>query len=80
MRLEKPFELLDILNSRISSKYQRIINKYRNTLVNKVIKFNQKLPVHTTYFTVFKRNGLTYFRKDIYEYDKFIKESEIKNF
>ena len=80
MRLEKPFELLDILNSRISSKYQRIISKYRNTLVNKVIKFNQKLPVHTTYFTVFKRNGLTYFRKDIYEYDKFIKESEIKNF
>jgi len=80
MRLEKPFELLDILNSRISSKYQRIISKYRNTLVNKVIKFNQKLPVHTTYFTVFKRNGLTYFRKDIYEYDKFIKESQIKNF
>ena len=80
MRIEKPFELLNVLNSRISSKYQRIISKYRNTLVNKVIKFNKKLPVHTTYFTVFKRNGLTYFRKDIYEYDKFIKESQLKNF
>ena len=80
MRLEKPFELLNVLNSRINSKYQKIISKYRNTLVNKVIKFNHKLPVHTTYFTAFKRNGLTYFRKDIYEYDKFIKESEIKNF
>jgi murein L,D-transpeptidase YcbB/YkuD len=80
MRLEKPFELLNVLNSRISSKYQRIISKYRNTLVNKVIKFNHKLPVHTTYFTVFKRNGLVYFRKDIYEYDKFIKESQVKNF
>ncbi len=80
MRLEKPFELLDVLNSRISSKYQSIISKYRNTLVNKVIKFNKKLPVHTTYFTVFKRNGLTYFRKDIYEYDKFIQESTIRDF
>ena len=80
MRIEKPFELLNVLNSRISSKYQRIIAKYRNTLVNKVIKFNQKLPVHTTYTTVFKRHGLIYFRKDIYQYDKFIKESQIKNF
>ena len=80
MRLAKPFELLDVLKSRISSKYLNILNKYRNTLINKVIKFNKKLPVHTTYFTVFKRNGLTYFRKDIYEYDKFIQESKIKNF
>ena len=80
MRIEKPFELLDILNSRISSKYQSIIRKYRNTLVNKVIRFNKKLPVHTTYFTVFKRNGLTYFRKDIYEYDKFIEQSTIQEF
>ena len=80
MRLEKPFELLNVLNSRISSKYQRIIAKYRDTLVNKVIKFNKKLPVHTTYFTVFKRNGLIYFRKDIYKYDQFIKESQLKNF
>ena len=80
MRIEKPFELLDILNSRISPKYQRIIQKYRDTLVNKVIKFNKKLPVHTTYFTVFKRNGLTYFRKDIYEYDKFIEESQLTDF
>ena len=80
MRIEKPFELLNLLNSRISPKYQRIISKYRNTLVNKVIKLNKKLPIHTTYFTVFKRNGLTYFRKDIYQYDKFIKESQLKNF
>jgi len=80
MRLEKPFELLNVLNSRINSKYQKIISKYRNTLINKVIKFNNKLPVYTTYFTVFKRKGLTYFRKDIYEYDKFIKESQLKDF
>jgi len=80
MRLAKPFELLEVLKSRISSKYLRIIDKYQNTLKTKVIKFNKKLPVHTTYFTVFKRNGLTYFRKDIYKYDGFIQESQIQDF
>ena len=80
MRLAKPFELLNVLNSRISSKYQRIISKYRNTLITKVIKFQRKLPVYTTYFTVFKHNGLTYFRKDIYTYDKLIQESVNRNF
>jgi len=80
MRLSKPFELLEVLKSRISPKYLRIIDKYRNTLKTKVIKLNRKLPVHTTYFTVFKRNGLTYFRKDIYKYDGFIEESQIQDF
>ncbi len=80
MRLEKPFELLEVLKSRIKSKDTKQIQKYRNILKNKVIKFTKKLPVHTTYFTVFKRKGLTYFRKDIYQYDKFIKESQLKNF
>jgi murein L,D-transpeptidase YcbB/YkuD len=80
MRLEKPFELLEVLKSRISSKNIKNIEKYRSTLKNKVINFKKKLPVHTTYFSVFKKNGLTYFRKDIYEYDKFIQESQIKDF
>ncbi|CAA6821830.1 MAG: Peptidoglycan-binding domain 1 [uncultured Sulfurovum sp.] len=80
MRLEKPFELLEVLKSRIKQRDINIIPKYRDILKNKTINFTKKLPVHTTYFTVFKRNGLTYFRKDIYKYDKFIKESEIKNF
>ena len=80
MRLSKPFELLEVLKSRISPKYLRIIDKYRNTLKTKVIRLNKKLPVHTTYFTVFKRNGLTYFRKDIYKYDGFIQESQIQDF
>ncbi|CAA6817835.1 MAG: Peptidoglycan-binding domain 1 [uncultured Sulfurovum sp.] len=80
MRLEKPFELLELLKSRIKPTDVASIPKYRNILKSKHINFTKKLPVHTTYFTVFKRNGLTYFRKDIYEYDKFIKESEIKDF
>jgi len=80
MRLEKPFELLEILKSRISSRNLNKIDKYRDTLKNKVINFTKKLPVHTTYFTVYKKDGLTYFRKDIYEYDKFIQESQNREF
>jgi len=80
MRLSKPFELLELLKSRIREADINMIPKYRNTLETKHINFTEKLPVHTTYFTVFKRNGLTYFRKDIYEYDQFIKESEIRDF
>lgn len=80
MRLEKPFELLELLKSRMRKTDIKLIPKYRKTLKNKIINLTKKLPVHTTYFTVFKRNGLTYFRKDIYEYDKFIKESQFKEF
>ena len=80
MRLEKPFELLELLKSRIRTKDLQVIEKYRDTLKNKVIKLRKKLPVHTTYFTVFKRNGMFYFRKDIYEYDGFISQSQITNF
>jgi murein L,D-transpeptidase YcbB/YkuD len=79
MRLERPFELLEVLKSRMSSRDIRAIDKYRDTLKTKVINFRKRLPVHTTYFTVFKKDGLTYFRKDIYEYDKFIQASQIKN-
>ena len=80
MRLEKPFELLELLKSRMTRRDVALISKYRNTLESKQINLTRKLPIYTTYFTVFKRNGLTYFRKDIYEYDKFIKESQIRNF
>ena len=75
MRLEQPFKLLEVLKSRLNPSDVKKINKYRNSLTNKVLNFTKKLPVHTTYFTVFKRNGLTYFRKDVYEYDSFIQSS-----
>ena len=79
MRLEQPFELLEVLKSRLKSSDIKQINKYRNSLTNKVLNFKKKLPVHTTYFTVFKRNGLTHFRKDVYEYDAFIQSSNKVN-
>ena len=78
MRLEHPFQLLEVLKSRLKSRDIALIEKYRNTLETKHINFTKKLPVQTTYFTVFKRNGLTYFRKDIYGYDAFI-EASIKD-
>lgn len=80
MRLAKPFELLEVLKSRMRQSDINLIPKYRSTLESKTINFTKKLPVHTTYFTVFKRNGLTYFRKDVYKYDQFIKESVLRDF
>lgn len=80
MRLEEPFRLLEVLKSRLKPADVKEIPKYRNSLTNKVLNFTKKLPIYTTYFTVFKRNGLTYFRKDVYEYDKFIESSQRQNF
>jgi murein L,D-transpeptidase YcbB/YkuD len=76
MRLERPFELLEILKSRLKQKDINSIDKYRRTLKTRVLRFTKKLPVHTTYFSVFKQNGLTHFRKDVYSYDQFIEESQ----
>ena len=76
MRLEHPFQLLEVLKSHLKPRDISLIEKYRNTLETKHINFTKKLPVQTTYFTVFKNNGLTYFRKDIYGYDAFIEASK----
>jgi len=76
MRIEKPFELVEVLKSRLKSSDVRNIDKYRNTLKTVTLNFTKNLPVHTTYFSVFKRNGLIHFRKDVYEYDKFIQTSQ----
>jgi murein L,D-transpeptidase YcbB/YkuD len=80
MRLENPFQLLEVLTSRLKSRDIELIEKYRDTLETKHINFTKRLAVQTTYFTVFKQNGLTYFRKDIYDYDRFIEESKKDNY
>jgi murein L,D-transpeptidase YcbB/YkuD len=76
MRISKPFELLEVLKPHLRRKELKLIDKYRNGLKNKIFKFTKKLSVQTAYFTVFQRDGQTFFRKDIYQYDKFIEESE----
>ena len=74
MRLHHPFELLELLKPRLGSNASRV-DKYLNSKKTKHLNFNKKLSVQTVYFTVFERNGQTYFRKDIYGYDKFIQEA-----
>ena len=79
MRISKPFELLEALKPHLRKKELKLLDKYRNSLENKIFKFTKKLPVQTAYFTVFQKDGQTFFRKDIYNYDKFIQESVIPN-
>jgi murein L,D-transpeptidase YcbB/YkuD len=78
MRIQKPFELLEVLKSRLKKRDIKKIPELRESLKTATMRFTHPLPVQTAYFTVFKRDGLTYFRKDIYGYDKFIQESVIK--
>jgi len=75
MRISKPFELLEALKPHLRKKELKLLPKYRNNLKNKIFKFTRKLPVQTAYFTVYQQDGMTFFRKDIYGYDKFIEES-----
>jgi murein L,D-transpeptidase YcbB/YkuD len=75
MRIQKPFELLEVLKSRLKSRDIKAIEKLRNSLKTATLRFTKKLPVQTAYFTVFKRDNSIYFRKDIYQYDKIIAES-----
>jgi len=77
MRISKPFELLEALKPHLRKSELKLINKYRNSLENKIFKFTKPLTVQTAYFTVFQRDGMIFFRKDIYGYDKFIEESVI---
>jgi len=77
MRIQKPFELLETLKSRLKKRDIREIPKLRESLKTATMRFTNKLAVQTAYFTVFTRSGLTYFRKDIYGYDKFVRESVI---
>jgi len=79
MRISKPFELLEILKSRLKSKSIKQIDKYRNNLKNKIFRFTKPLAIQTAYFTVFNNDGQTFFRKDIYGYDKMIESSVIED-
>jgi murein L,D-transpeptidase YcbB/YkuD len=79
MRISKPFELLDALKPHLRAKDIKQIDRYRNNLKNKIFRFTKPLTVQTAYFTVFNKNGQTFFRKDIYGYDRMIEESVIED-
>jgi murein L,D-transpeptidase YcbB/YkuD len=80
MRVEKPFDLVDILlehtwKSYPQSKIDEILENNEPT----TISLKKPIPVHILYFTVYEEDGLAYFKNDIYLYDKIIEESVVGN-
>jgi murein L,D-transpeptidase YcbB/YkuD len=76
MRVERPFDLMNILLEHAKRKYtQEDIDAIIATDKPKTIRLKKAIPVHILYFTVFEEDGLAYFKNDIYLYDKIIEES-----
>ena len=76
MRVDKPFELLDILLSHAKKHYDRYdIEEIIATNKPTIIRLKKYVPIHIVYFTVYEEDGLAYFKNDIYMYDKIIQES-----
>ena len=76
MRVEQPFDLVNILiehtkESYSKSKIDEILESNDPTTIN----LTKPIPVHIIYFTVYEEDGLAYFKNDIYLYDKIIEES-----
>jgi len=77
MRVEQPFELVDILLKHSRKRYK--IDDILATNKPKTIGLRKRIPVHMLYFTVYEENGLAYFKNDIYLYDMIIEESTEDN-
>jgi len=76
MRVERPFDLMNILLDHAKGYYsQSDIDEILATNKPTTIRLSQSIPVHIVYFTVYEENGLAYFKHDIYLYDKIIQES-----
>jgi murein L,D-transpeptidase YcbB/YkuD len=76
MRVEKPFEFMDILLENAKGSYSRSdIEEIITTDKPTTIKLRKAIPVHILYFTVYEEDELAYFKHDIYLYDKIIEES-----
>ena len=75
MRISKPFELLEVLKPHLKKRDIAHIDKYRNNLKNVTFRFTSPVVVQTAYFTVYRKDGQIYFRKDIYGYDNMIENS-----
>ena len=80
MRVERPFDLADLLLMHTRKRYtdediERIITTNKPT----TIRLKKAVPVHIVYFTVYEEDGLAYFKHDIYLYDMIIQESVVGN-
>lgn len=76
MRVDKPFDLMNILLEHTRGNYtQERIQQILDTLKPTTIRLTKAIPVHIIYFTVYKEDGLAYFKNDIYLYDQMIWES-----
>ena len=76
MRVEKPFELMDLLLEHAKGNYsQSDIEEIFASNKPTTIKLSKPIPVHILYFTVYEEDGLAYFKNDIYMYDQIIYES-----
>jgi len=76
IRVDKPFDLLDIMLPHLQQSYSHNqIQEILATLEPTTLKLTQAIPVHLLYFTVYKEDGLAYFKNDIYLYDQMIWES-----
>jgi len=76
IRVDKPFDLLDIMLPHPQQSYSHNqIQEILATLEPTTLKLTQAIPVHLLYFTVYKEDGLAYFKNDIYLYDQMIWES-----
>ena len=76
MRVDKPFDLMNILLENSKKAYtQEEIQQILDSNKPKTIRLKRAIPVHILYFTVYEEDGLAYFKNDIYSYDKIIEES-----
>ena len=76
MRVDKPFELMDILLANSKKSYTRSdIEDIIATNKPTTIRLRRSVPVHMIYFTAYEEDGLAYFKHDVYMFDKIIEES-----
>ncbi len=76
MRVDNPFELVDVLLEHSKGSYnQSKIDEILETNKPTTIRLTKSIPVHILYFTVYEEDGLAYFKNDIYLYDQVIEES-----
>ena len=76
MRVDKPFDVVNLLLSHSQKSYaEGEIEAILETNQPTTITLRDPIPIYMIYFTVYTEGGLAYFKNDIYLYDKIIEES-----